>query len=86
MNKIPSHTEQANNFILWLGDNSVGFGEMVDVRTEWHISVTGAKTSKGFRAIANYLTEDKLIEGDLGTVSSMGHYRLTFKVGTIMNN
>lgn len=78
-NKVPLHTEQATNFILWLGDNSPGFGEWVEVIVDWHISVMGAKTSKGFRLIANYLTESKLIEGDFGTASSRGHFYLTFK-------
>lgn len=79
MNKVPSHTEQANNFILWLGDNSVGFSEWVEVQMEWHISVMGAKTLKGFRSICNYLVKSRLIEGDFGTASSWGRYYLTFE-------
>ncbi|CAG1065667.1 hypothetical protein BAC1_01254 [uncultured bacterium] len=78
-NKVPSHREQADNLILWLGENSIGFGENVKVAAEWHISEIGSKTIKGFRSIIEYLKSTSLVDGDFDIMSNTGYFQLTFK-------
>ncbi len=67
--KLPNPMEQADNFILWLGDNVKGPGECMDIRAQTHQSIIGAKSDDGFYFILLYLVSKKLIEGKGGEYS-----------------
>jgi hypothetical protein len=56
----PSCAEQANKFVLWLGDNSHP-GESVSVRPATHQSIMGAITPKGFLLVLRHLMDGRLL-------------------------
>jgi hypothetical protein len=92
---LPNPAEQADNLILWLGNNSKGAGEHVEVRGLTHQSIFGTKSENGFYFIINHLIDDKVIEGRKeGSLYNNAFLRLTFagwkhyeelKKGTIHN-
>lgn len=61
-NALPKPSEQANNFILWLGDNIPSFGDEVDVYGLVMQAEIGARTQEGMDKVVEYLIEKKLIE------------------------
>lgn len=62
---LPSTTDQANNLILWLGDNVKGPGESVWIESSTHQAIVGAKTPAGFAFVLHHLFDNGLITGDL---------------------
>jgi len=77
--KLPNPPEQANNFILWLGEVVPGVGETQFVTPEIDMSTIGAKTEQGFALIIQQLMESGLIIGDKSTASGHGTYTLSFE-------
>jgi len=61
-NTLPKPSEQANNFILWLGDNIPSFGDEVVVYGLVMQAEIGARTQEGMDKVVEYLIEKKLIE------------------------
>jgi hypothetical protein len=63
-NSLPSLSEQIDNFILWLGDETE-YGETVWVEPSSHQSIMGAKTNAAFVFVLKYLLNANLIDGEL---------------------
>lgn len=62
---LPSPTEQANNFIIWLGANLKGPGETLRVEPATHQSIMGSKTPAGFDFVLRHLFNTGLVARDL---------------------
>lgn len=60
---LPTPTDQANNFILWLGENVKGPGEQIWVEPSSHQAVMGAQTPAGFDLVISHLFDEGLIQG-----------------------
>jgi len=63
-NSLPSLSEQIDNFILWLGEQT-GYGETIWVEPPTHQSVIGAKTEDAFNFILKYLLNANLVDGEV---------------------
>ena len=61
---LPSPHEQADNLILWLGNNLAGPGETKRVTPETHQSVVGAISPSGLGFVVHYMFDHGLIEGN----------------------
>lgn len=61
---VPSPHEEADNLILWLGDNLPGPGERIRISPETHQSIIGAISPAGFGFVVDYMFDHGLIEGD----------------------
>lgn len=59
---FPSPTEQANNLILWLGNNSIHSGELKKIKKNTHLSIIGARNERELGFIVMTLYKDKIIE------------------------
>ncbi len=75
-NSLPSLSEQIDNFILWLGDETE-YGETVWVEPSSHQSIMGAKTKATFVFVLKYLLNANLIDGELyesidGSIGQVG--------------
>jgi hypothetical protein len=57
----PSCAEQANRFVLWLGNSKHPPGELIFVRAATHQSIMGAVTPEGFKLVLDYLLERRLL-------------------------
>ena len=66
---LPTLTEQVNNLITWLAEQSSP-GEFSHIHTFKHQSVVGAKSQKGFGFILDHLIDRKLL--DVKQFSRMG--------------
>jgi hypothetical protein len=77
---LPNPSEQADNFILWLGENSGDYGRHIDIASDTHLSIIGAMTSISFIFIVESLQQKNLIEGNmrLRTGDDNAKVRLTF--------
>lgn len=53
--QLPSPTEQVENLLLWLGDNSGFFGERIQVAPETHTAIIGAANRKNYHVVAREL-------------------------------
>jgi len=62
---LPSPSEQASNFILWLGENVKGPGETIWVEPSIHQSIMGAKSPDGFGFVIKHLFDRGLVTGNL---------------------
>lgn len=77
---LPSPTDQANNFILWLGENLKGPGEKLRVEPATHQSIMGSKTPAGFDFVLRHLFNAGLVVGDLNSDSvGQAYVTLTFE-------
>lgn len=65
--KFPTPPEQANDLILWLGQNIRGPGENVELRSHAHRTLIGAKSPEGFKFVIDYLVKSDLADGVLTT-------------------
>ena len=75
-NPIPNPSEQADNLIRWLGENSKGYGEFLDLEESKDLSLIGSATPNEFVWIAHHLIDSKVIEGN---ITSRGmNVRLSF--------
>ena len=63
-NSLPSLSEQIDNFILWLGDETE-YGETVWIESSSHQSIMGVKTYAAFVFVLKYLLNANLIDGAL---------------------
>lgn len=81
-NPLPKPTEQQNSFILWLGDNSPGLGEKVDIDGLILQAEIGARTQDGVRAIANDLVERNFVKLTklAGTMGEWFNFKLELKM------
>ena len=69
--KLPNPSQQADNFILWLGENLPGPGERIEVEGATHQSIIGAKSPNGFALVVEHLFRKELLTGELA--ETMGH-------------
>lgn len=79
--RIPTAQEQANNLILWLGDNLKGPGEIISITPLKHQSIIGASTPAGVGFILDYLIEEKFLKGSQSKAiggNSVAHITLSF--------
>lgn len=60
-NPLPKPAEQQNSFILWLGDNSLGLGEKIDVDSLIIQAEIGARSQHGVRTIVDHLVDTNLV-------------------------
>ena len=81
-NPLPTPAEQMNNFVLWLGDNIPGLGEMVDINGLFMQAEIGARTQNGVDAIVDYLVEKNFVqEQKIGTApDEPRQFKLTLKL------
>jgi hypothetical protein len=62
--KLPNPSQQADNFILWLGEKLPGPGERINVEGSTHQSMIGSKTQNGFVLVLEHLFEKGLLIGE----------------------
>jgi len=81
-NSLPKPEEQMNNFVLWLGDNIPGLGEMVHINGLVMQAEIGARTQNGVDAIIDHLVEKNFIERtEIGVLQGEPHeFDMTLKV------
>lgn len=58
---LPSAPEQADNLVLWFGENAKAPGETMEIATATHQAVIGAASDSGVRFIVAYLVESGLL-------------------------
>jgi predicted RNA-binding Zn-ribbon protein involved in translation (DUF1610 family) len=63
--KLPNPSRQADNFILWLGENLPGPGERITIDGLTYQSIIGAKSPKGFALVVDHLFEKGLLVGNI---------------------
>jgi len=82
-NPIPKPEDQMNSFVLWLGKNIPGLGEMIDINGLVIQAEIGARTQKGVDAIVDFLVEKKYVEHN--KIATAGNeprqYNLTLTLG-----
>lgn len=61
-NLLPKPSEQANNFMLWLGDHIPSLGDNVHVFGLAIQAEIGARTPEGMKKVLEYLVEKKLVK------------------------
>jgi len=59
----PKPSEQADKFVLWLGNSKNPPGELIWVQADTHQSIMGAITSNGFEYVINHLLREGILEG-----------------------
>ena len=69
--KLPNPSQQANNFILWLGENLSGPGEIIWVEPAKHQSIMGAQSPDGFALVLKHLFKKELVTGNVS--ETMGY-------------
>lgn len=62
--QLPTPAEQADNLILWLGDNSIDPGRTQSISPQTHQAIMGAISLKNVNYIVGSLIEQKLVEGE----------------------
>lgn len=60
--KLPSPATQAENLILWLGDNSVIPEQTFKLLDSTHRAIAGAASESGFAIIANHLAATAMVD------------------------
>jgi len=63
---LPSPAEQANNFILWLGDELETPGNEQAIEAHKHKAVTGSLNSEGFSFVVNHLMKEGFVDAKAG--------------------
>ncbi|MBN2019626.1 MAG: hypothetical protein JW749_05315 [Sedimentisphaerales bacterium] len=58
----PTPAEQADKFVLWLGNSKHPPGEFVWVQPATHQSIMGATTPEGFELVLNHLIETEIFK------------------------
>ena len=67
-NPLPTPAQQLNTFVLWLGNNIPGLGEMIHINAPVIQAEIGARTQDGVEAIIDHLVEKNfLVQTKLGT-------------------
>lgn len=61
--QLPKPREQADLLIRWLGKTLDGPGQMIDINSEEHKSIIGAKSDDGFSLIVKHLIENGMLIG-----------------------
>lgn len=81
-NPLPRPAEQMNSFILWLGENTPGLGEKVDINELVMQAEIGARTPEGVDAIVDHLIEKNFVERKTIATTRPGlrQYNLTLKI------
>lgn len=74
---LPSVFEQANNLILWVGEQATGPGENVDLDALKHRFVVGAKAPAGFEFLVTHLRNTGVLVGSQ-TAGGFANVGLTF--------
>ena len=81
-NPLPRPADQMNNFVIWLGDNTPGLGEKVNI--DWLVmqAEIGVRTQEGVNAIVGHLVEKNLVEktGTTSMSGGPGTLKLTLKL------
>jgi hypothetical protein len=62
-NPPPNPAEQANKFILWLGNSKNPPGELILVQPLTHQSIMGSITPKGFQLVLYHLMDNGILKG-----------------------
>lgn len=62
--KPPNPAEQADNFVLWLGNSKHPLGELVWVQPCTHQSIMGAITPEGFELVLYHLMDEGILQGN----------------------
>jgi len=75
----PSCAEQADKFILWLGNSEYPPGEPVFVEAATHQSIMGAVTPRGFLLVLHDLVDRGLVKPTTGTVGKQTNITLSCK-------
>lgn len=75
--RLPSAFEQADNLILWLGDNIESAGSKTEVDPEMHGGIVGALNNDNFHFVVNSLIGQSLVSGSRGTLKRL--VTLSFK-------
>ena len=76
--RLPSSQGQANNLVLWVGDNVIAPGETVEVSPASHMGIVGATTPKGFDQVLRHLFDNELVEGHLSrSIGILGQGAIT---------
>lgn len=60
----PSPAEQADKFVLWLGNSKYPPGEFIRVEPLTYQSIMGAVTPSGFGLVLYYLIDEGILKGD----------------------
>lgn len=60
--RLPSPAEQADNFVVWLGDNLDGAGANIPVTYDRFKAIVGAKTGEGVAFVVRTLLDKGLID------------------------
>jgi nucleoside 2-deoxyribosyltransferase len=77
-NPPPTPAEQADKFVLWLGNSKHPPGELVSVEPATHQSIIGAITPEGFELVLYYLMDRGILYGNKVEVNgSPGIARVT---------
>jgi hypothetical protein len=63
---LPSPAEQANNLVLWLGDQLETLGNQKEIEPYKQKVVTGSLNDEGFSFIVNHLIKEGLVEARAG--------------------
>lgn len=77
-NQPPSPAEQADKFVLWLGNSKYPPGELVGVQADIHQSIMGALTPNGFEYVLTHLIDDGILQGE-NHGFARAHITLSFK-------
>jgi hypothetical protein len=75
----PSCAEQANKFILWLGNSKNPPGEPVIVEPEKHQSIMGAMTPMGFSLVVDELVHEDLLKNVTAPLGNKWTITLSYK-------
>lgn len=62
---LPTPAVQANNLLLWIGNNAAGPGELIDINSEELPAVVGAKSGRGVQYILEGLEQKDLVKGSI---------------------
>lgn len=61
---LPKPAEQADKFVLWLGNSKNHPGEFVKVKADTHQSIMGAVTPRGFGLVLEHLVNEGFLNKD----------------------
>ena len=75
---LPRPQEQADLLVRWLALNLSGPGELVDISSETHAGIVGAKSDSGFALVLDHLFAVGLLTGhQLKTIGAQGNAKAT---------
>lgn len=69
-NPPPSPSEQEDNIIRWLGENTEAPGDTIKIEYDTHRSIMGAITLNNFALVIRHLIDSEIIQGNLTTTTA----------------